>query len=386
MLPGTLTDDPTTYAESPYGDMPSVLVVDDEEMNRRIISDTLSSAGNHVLTASSGAECLEICDCADIDTILLDIMMPGTDGFEVCRQLKKSPSTRHIPILMVTALNDRAHCLEGIHSGASDFISKPIDAQYLRLRVKNATDHKRLHDQVSSDFHRLQRLESMREDLTNMIVHDLRSPLTGITATLELLKAVHATELSTGATEMVEAAAAEAGWMANLINSMLDVSRMDHQQLEVDAKCCDLEAHVRNAIKSLGPKIGQCQIKVLTPENAPTLHADPQLFDRILMNLIGNAVKFGADSITINARPKGNRHLRISVTDNGSGIALEDQSQMFDKYKTKNSGNTPSSGLGLTFCKLAVEAQGGSIGLDSELGEGTTIWFDLPLSKLVNAA
>lgn len=385
MLPGTLTDDPIAYAESPHGDMPSVLVVDDEEMNRRIISDTLSSAGNHVLTASSGAECLEICECADIDTILLDIMMPGTDGFEVCRQLKRSPSTRHIPILMVTALNDRAHCLEGIHSGASDFISKPIDAQYLRLRVKNATDHKRLHDKVAADYQRLQRLESMREDLTNMIVHDLRSPLTGIAATLDILKVVHAQELSTDASEMVEAAAAEASWMANLINSMLDVSRMDNQKIEVNAICCELETHVHNAIKSLGPKIGNCRIKVLTSESATALHADPQLFDRILMNLIGNAVKFGADSIAINACPM-NKKLRISVTDNGSGIASEDQAQIFDKYKTKNSGDIPSSGLGLAFCKLAVEAQGGIIGLDSELGEGTTIWFDLPAGKLVNAA
>ena len=157
-----------------------VLVVEDEEKIRRLLRDILETQGHEVLVAEDGERALATAFAEPPDVVLLDIMLPRMDGFEVCRCLRQDARTGHVPILMVTALQDRTAMLTGIRAGANDFLTKPIDAEELRLRVSNAVSAKHLYDKIQDDRARLEALSSLRDNLTDMIVHDMRSPLLAV--------------------------------------------------------------------------------------------------------------------------------------------------------------------------------------------------------------
>ena len=179
--------DQSTAAAPP--ERPSrILLVDDEPKNRFLMRDILANGGYEVVEAESGRRALELAEAGEPDAVLLDVMMPEMDGFETCRQLRKQESTRLIPVLMVSALNDRPNRLEGISAGAVDFITRPIDVRDMLLRVDNAVSAKRLFDEVNDNCERLQQLEQERGETTRKIVHDLRGPLGGISGNLQLLQ------------------------------------------------------------------------------------------------------------------------------------------------------------------------------------------------------
>ena len=143
---------------------------------------------NDVAEAVSGKQALEQVSELPPDVILLGVVMPEMNGYEVCRRIKENPATAPIPVLIVTALSDRDEKLQGIDAGASDFLTKPIDTRDVILRVRNAIDTKHLFDQLQDSYEGLKELETLRDDLTHMIIHDMRSPLTGISGYLQLVK------------------------------------------------------------------------------------------------------------------------------------------------------------------------------------------------------
>lgn len=173
-----------------------VLLVDDEPSNRFLMRGILGNSGYEIIEAENGRIALEAAEAEAPDTVLLDVMMPEMDGFETCRRLKQNDATRLIPVLMVSALSDRKNQLEGISAGATDFITKPIDLRDMLLRVGNAVTSKRLLDEILENCQRLQGLEDERDAHIKKVVHDLRSPLGGISGNLQLLQMVAADKLN----------------------------------------------------------------------------------------------------------------------------------------------------------------------------------------------
>ena len=172
-----------------------ILIVDDEEKNIKLIKGILAPERYQVYEAFNGEEALKQVADNDPDLILLDIMMPGMDGFEVCKRLKQDESTKMIPIVMVTALNEKEHSIRAMKVGADDFLTKPVDHTELQVRVKSLLRIKSYHDsllasnqEISEKNEKLQALEKTKEELTHMIIHDLRTPLMVISANLELLQ------------------------------------------------------------------------------------------------------------------------------------------------------------------------------------------------------
>ena len=153
-----------------------ILGVDDDDKNLKLIEALLIPHKYRVLFAHNGSEALKIVEAEKVDVILLDVMMPDIDGFEVCRKLKEDERLAHIPVILVTSLHGREERLKGIAAGANDFLTKPIDNEDLILRVRNAARLKVLHDRTRNDYNKLSELEKMRDSLTHMIIHDLRSP------------------------------------------------------------------------------------------------------------------------------------------------------------------------------------------------------------------
>lgn len=356
-----------------------ILVVDDEPKNVQLLTDLLDSRNYTVCSAADGEQGLALARDRLPDVVLLDVMMPGLNGFEVCRRLKGEQKTAMIPVLLVTALNAREDRLAGIDAGANDFITKPIDSGDLILRVRNAAATKRLHDRVASQLRRLQELESARDTLTHMIVHDLRSPLTGLQGYLDLLRAV-----ADGNAEVVEYASEAqliTGRLTEMISQVLDVSRLESDQMPLSLRETDLMALVPAAVASLGPPPGGIIVTYEMPKSPVTVMCDPDLISRVVVNLVGNAYKFtpSAGQVRIGLAAEDDR-VRLTVTDNGPGIPAEFRGVIFEKFGQAPLGQAAgvrSSGLGLTFCKLAVEAHKGKIGIEGAEHGGARFWVEL---------
>ena len=186
----------TCYEKNGATERPSrILLVDDESSNRYMMRDILENSGYEIIEAENGRIALEAAEAESPDTVLLDVMMPEMDGFETCRRLKQNDTTRPIPVLMVSALSDRKNQIEGISAGASDFIAKPVDLQDMLLRVSNSVTSKRLLEDILENCRRLQQLQDERDAHIKKVVHDLRSPLGGASANLQLLQMTAADKL-----------------------------------------------------------------------------------------------------------------------------------------------------------------------------------------------
>jgi two-component system sensor histidine kinase/response regulator len=358
---------------------PTVLVVDDEPRNVLLLQDLLESRNYTVWTAGDGEQGLALARDRVPDVVLLDVMMPRLNGFDVCRRLKSEQRSAMIPVLLVTALDARQDRLAGIDAGANDFITKPIDAADLILRVRNAIASKQLHDRVAAQLRQLQELEAARDTLTHMIVHDLRSPLTGLQGYLDLLRMV--VDGNAEALEYASEAQLIASRLTEMISQVLDVSRMESGQMPLSLKETDLAALLPAAVASLGPPPSGIAVAYEIPAAAVTIPCDPDLIGRVVVNLVGNAFKFTPREgrVRVGLISEADR-VRITVTDNGPGIPPEFRSKVFEKFGQAplgQSSGTRSSGIGLTFCKLAVEAHGGKIGLEGAKGGGARFWVEL---------
>jgi two-component system sensor histidine kinase/response regulator len=358
-----------------------VLVVDDQDTNRLLLRDMLEAQGHEVIEAVEGSEALQRVAETAPDVVLLDIGLPGMDGFEVCRRLKAEPATASIPVLLVTALSHRDHRLLGIGAGANDYITKPVDKSDLSLRVRNAIRMRQLYLEVEEQYRRLEKLELLRDSLVHMLVHDLRSPLAGIRAYLDLLKLDGAGKLDSELTESIDAARKVAVEMTDMVSDLLDVSRMEVGKMPLELAPADVGALAVDAVAAAGaaPRV---RIRVETTADTLRVVCDAGIIRRVIANLVGNAVKFTPVSgqITVIVRGDG-AEVKVSVVDTGPGIPPEYHQKVFDKFgqvEAARHGAKHSSGLGLTFCKFAVEAHGGRIGLESAPGKGSTFWLVLP--------
>lgn len=357
-----------------------VLVVDDMPANCELIRALLEPRGYVVDEAASGPEALRRIAASPPDVVLLDVSMPGMDGLEVCRRLKGDPKTAALPVIMVTGNVDRPDRLAGIEAGANDYLNKPIDAQDLVLRVRNAVFAKRLHDQLKESYQRLLELEHLRDSLTHMIVHDLRSPLSAVMMSMDLLKLTAADHLQPGDVESLEICRSSAGTMSVMVTSLLDVSRLEAGELPLNKTATLLAPVVRAAIEPLkGLAVGN-HVTLAGPDGEGTATCDGEIIRRVLGNLVGNALKFTPEGGAVRVAVLNEGvFIRVVVHDDGPGIAPEHHTKIFAKFgQVQDRRAKLGTGLGLAFCKLAVEAHGGRIGVESEVGRGSTFWFTLP--------
>ena len=360
-----------------------VLIVDDQEANRLLLQDLLESQGHEVTEAVDGVEALQRVADAAPDVVLLDVGMPGIDGFEVCRRLKADPATATIPVLLVTALNQRDQRLLGIGAGANDYITKPIDKSDLSLRVRNAIRMHQLYVEIEEQYRRLEKLELLRDSLVHMIVHDLRSPLAGIRAYLDLMKMDGEGKLEPEMTQSIDEARKVAVDMTEMVSDLLDVSRLESGKMPLEVSQVDLGALATELAAGIGRATHRVTVRVEASAEQARIIGDPSVIRRVITNLVGNAVKFSPPSSQIVLLVQGSgTEAKVSVTDRGPGIAPTYHEKIFEKFgqvEAASQGTKHSSGLGLTFCKFAVEAHGGRIGVESVVGRGSTFWFALPV-------
>ena len=365
---------------------PDILVVDDTQANLQLLAGMLKERGYKVRPVPSGMLALQAAKSAPPDLILLDIHMPDLDGYEVCAQLKRDERTRDIPVLFISALNETMDKVLAFGMGGLDYITKPFQFEEVDARVAAHLKLRRLQVDLAARNQELQqsnaelrRLQELRDNLTQMIVHDLRSPLTGVFGSLELL-ATGCEELSPESKKMIELSREALNQTLAMINSLLDVSKIEAGELRPDCRACDLVRLAREANDLLAGMRGNRTVLIEPENDSVPASVDPDLISRVLQNLIGNALKFtGPDGEIKIGLGHRDGHIHVSVQDNGPGVAPEFHQRIFEKFgQVKDATNRVGTGLGLTFCRLAVEAHHGSIGVTSELGKGSTFWFELP--------
>jgi two-component system, sensor histidine kinase and response regulator len=376
-----------TFVADPKPDVApgTLLVVDDQAMNRDVLSRRLERQGHTVVTANNGKDALAIMRETAFDLVLLDIMMPDMDGYEVLRHVKSDALLRHIPIVMISAIDEMQSVVRCIAAGAEDYLAKPFDPTLLQARIGACLDKKRsrdrethLFDELRRNYERLQEAEKLRDDLRNMIVHDLRTPLTSVIAGVEMLRG---TGLDETQREMIAIASGGGRTLLAMINDLLDVEKMEAGMMALQYEDLSAPALASNAIaevRALAEANGTSLVALFEDGMQP-FAGDANKLGRTLVNLIANAIRFTpGGTVTVTAGIVDDRNIRFAVADTGRGIPADAFERIFEKFGQLDAQSRVGTGLGLAFCKLAVEAHGGRISVESTPGLGSIFSFTFP--------
>jgi signal transduction histidine kinase len=378
----------------PGNRMPEViLVADDIPANVELLLDQLNSLGYDTITAVDGPSAVAAAFEQHPDLCILDVSMPAGDlgvddrstGFEVCRRIKRDPRTARIPVIFVTALNDTSDRVRGIEAGGDDFLTKPHNRLVLGARVRSLLKLKAATDALEDSLRKLRELERVRDDLMKMIVHDLKTPLTSVLATLEMLSDGDFGQVTTPQKVAIGDVESKSEDLLALIDDILEVARIEETNITLALAPMAPGALLAELVHEWGHRFQQekTTVSVSVADDAPVFTGDKGLIKRVFSNLIQNAVTHSSSPVQLelNARRAGHGVL-FTVSDNGPGIPPEYHEVIFRKFGQVEMPRTPrtrSSGLGLTFCKLVVERHRGRIWVKSAEGKGSSFYIELPV-------
>ncbi|GAB4385192.1 MAG: hybrid sensor histidine kinase/response regulator [Elainellaceae cyanobacterium] len=380
----------TSHSQKPQVDQ--ILAVDDTPDNLILIEAILEDEGYKVNTAEDGLIALEMLEQSPPQLILLDIMMPGMDGYEVTRRIRNNPKLPFIPILLITA-HEQSSVVEGLDAGADDFIRKPFDTDELLARVRSLLRLKHSIDER-------ERLSQQREDFVSRLTHDLRTPLVAADRMLNLFVQETFCPISPEMREAIGIMSRSNQNLLQMVNTLLEVYRHEAGHKKLTFAPCNLAEVIPEIIQELQPIAEEKGLQFsldfdasLNDQNGKgnaVVYGDCPELRRVFTNLIGNAIKFTeAGQVRVRVR-KGTGSLRsrqsssgwmvIEVEDTGPGISPEDQAVLFERFR-KGKHKRADSGLGLYLSRCIVEAHKGTIEAKSMLGEGSTFMVHLPIQQ-----
>ncbi len=395
--------DPTTQIGDPP---PRVLIVDDERRNVELLKVMLAPEGYTILTASNGPEALGLLEDQQPDLILLDVMMPGMDGYEVAGKIKANPATKNIPVIMLTALDDRNARMLGLNAGAEDFLTKPMDRAELCVRVRNLLRLKAYGDKLRAAHEALavalaeagearrmaEHANNAKTQFLRAMSHELRTPLNAISGYTEILEMGIRGVVNPAQVKDLGRIKRAAAYLLRLINDVLTIARLEGARplhlisIAVNPVLAEVE----------GLCILQAKANGLTLTVAPCEHdifatADAERFQQILLNLTTNAIKFTPKGGGINITCDDDTGVvRIRVNDTGVGVRLLDIDRVFEPFVQIDRHLTTETqqgvGLGLSISRELARAMSGDLTLESVEGVGSTFTLSLPIAADISAA
>ena len=361
---------------------PNIMVVDDTPANLKLLEGMLQQRGCQVRSFLRGRLALDAAATEPPDLILLDVNMTEMNGYEVCKELKADAKLKDIPVLFISALNETSDKVKAFDCGGVDYVTKPFQFKEVYARVETHLELRRQKRELQENYARLRELETLRDNLTHMIIHDMRSPLSGMLGYLDLVRMKISAKLGPVESEYFNLVQRSAEKMVRMTTAVLDVSQLESGQMPLNRQAYDLTVLARTAVESLGSLVGQRRLSMEASPEPVMAKADKEIIERVITNLLSNALKFTPDfgDVRITASRK-DAMARLAVTDTGPGIPAEHHAKIFEKFGALDKGaHGYSTGLGLAFCKLAVEAHGGKMGVESEVGKGSAFWFELPVA------
>ena len=370
-----------------------ILLVDDTPANLKLLRQALEPEGYSILVATNGEAALKVAATALPDLLLLDVQMPGIDGFETCRRLKADPAMAETPVIFVTARTETESVVEGFHAGGIDYITKPFNNEEVLIRVQTHLKVSRLthsldesNTALSEANRRIQASAERKLQFFASMSHELRTPLTSIKGYVDNMRDGVTGEPNERQGRALARVAQNVDHLMGLINDILDISRLEAGRLEVNPEPFELRDLVASCCAAIGPLVNPDV--ALTSDVADDIGkacTDSSRLKQIILNLMGNAAKFteaGEISVKLwkDESPDGDPILAVSVSDTGIGIPEDARDAVFEEFRQVEvtAGTHKGSGLGLAITRRLAKLLGGSIDLESEVGKGSTFTVRIP--------
>lgn len=372
-----------------------ILVVDDSLDNLLLIQTILEGEGHNVITVEDGYSALNILQTSPCDLVLLDVMMPEMDGYEVTRRIREEMNlSQYIPILLITA-HDTLNVAKGLDIGADDFVGKPVSVEELLARVRSLLRLKHSMDERDE-------IARQRHDFVSRLTHDLRTPLIAADRMLALFEQGALGKLSSQMQEAITIMARSNSNLLTMVNTLLEVYRFEAGQKTLAVQPVRIQKLLQDVIGELTPlaieKKLAINLEVSSNFTQNRVNGDHLDLRRLFTNLIGNAIKFtnvGEVTICLDFQPQldtskiphleeninENGYIVIEVKDTGSGIPASELSTIFERFR-QGSNKTYGSGLGLYLSRRIVAAHNGIIFVNSELGKGSIFTVCLPIESI----
>jgi two-component system sensor histidine kinase/response regulator len=378
----------------------SILIVDDTPFNLKFLTDVLGRAGYVTHTATNGPQAVQLAQTLPLDLILLDIMMPGLSGYEVCSHLKADARTRDIPVIFLSALNQELDKVQAFTVGGVDYITKPFQVKEVLARIETHLTLRHLQKDLEERNLSLQQeiaerklveealrqqtaeLEARNAELdafAHTVAHDLKTPLTAVVGFSDLLQRRYPQMPAEKLGETLEIIAQNGRRMANIINEMLLLASV-RQMDEVPMKSLDMGSIIDAARERLVDMFKEYSVEINPPEVWPTAYGYGPWVEEVWVNYLSNAVKYGGTPphIEVGATPEPPDMVRFWVRDNGTGLSEEEQSQLFSAFTRLGHKSVEGHGLGLSIVQRIVTRLGGEVGVESIARQGSTFFFTLP--------
>ena len=347
-----------------------ILAVDDTPDNLFLVQLALEQEGHNVFPVNDGYTALDKISKSPPALVILDVMMPGIDGYEVTRRIRQNPNLPFIPILLITA-HEHSDVVKGLDVGADEFIRKPVKVDELQARVRSLLRLKHSIDQ--------------RENFVSCLTHDLRTPLVAADRMLVLLKQGVFGEVSESMQSAISTMISSNQNLLQMLNTLLDVYCYDVGQKLLSFIAFNLQELVEEVVQELTPLAREKELDLRVKARQDVqVKGDRLELRRVLTNIIGNALKFtdaGFVEVRISSQANAENNAESSVTieieDTGTGILLEDQQTIFEQFR-QGTHKRSGSGLGLYLCRQIIQAHRGTIQVDSKVGKGTVFTICLP--------
>jgi len=362
-----------------------ILVVDDTVENIQLLGSFLQKEGYQLNVAQNGIQALDAVNAMPPDLILLDIMMPGMDGYETCEKLKSSPETSDIPIIFLTAKVEPQDIVKGFKMGAVDYLTKPFNVEELLARVSTHLQLQKARQEIKKQNQELIEAAKLREDIERIIRHDLRAPLNPIISYSQMMRMKE--DLSDRAKKYLKIIEDSGYSILNMINLSLELFKMERGVYQFNPVPINLRSVIEKVEIAVDELRKEKNIKIekriddrlLDENDVFNVQGEDLLCYSMMSNLVKNAVE---------ASPKGetvlieliNGELGVIRIFNQGAVPEEIHEQFFEKYVT--SGKMAGTGLGTYSAKLVTEVQRGTINMVSAPEKGTTITIQLPMWKL----
>ncbi len=376
----------------------SLLIVDDIPANISVLFNFLKESGYKVFVSKDSRRAIQTVESILPDLILLDIMMPGLDGFEVCRILKSQPNTCEIPIIFMTALAETVDKVKGFQLGAADYITKPFHQEEVLVRINAHLSLHQLKKKLQEQNQQLQEeiyfRKQVEESLQNKIMeldafsytvaHDLKNPLSGIINLTEVLvETCPTTEPpSPKWLERLNVVAQAGRQMLNIIHAVLLLAGLSKQQ-SVEIEPLNMSEIIDKVCQRLGHLLEQHRAIIHLPDTWPVAKGYAPWIEEVWSNYISNGIKYGGQPLhlTLGADLSVEGMVRFWIRDNGVGLSKEAQKQLFTPFTRLHQDRAEGHGLGLSIARQIVEKLNGHVGVESEIGQGSLFFFTLPIAQ-----
>ena len=361
---------------------PKILVVDDNPKNIQIVALILREFKYKIIIAVNGQNAIDLVNRTRPDLILLDVMMPGMDGFEACRIIKMDVKNENIPIIFLTALSEKVNIVKGFEMGGVDYIVKPFNKDELLTRIKTHLELKFTRDKLNKTTSDLIELNRIKDKMFSIIGHDLRSPVGSMKMMIDLILCDPVLVGLKEHKNNFEVLSQTANELYLLLENLLGWAKAQSGNLGFINENIELEMAVKSVF--LLHRSSAQNKKLNFEQNIAEglmVFTDLNMLKTVLRNLISNAIKFSFEGGTIKISAENKNDLiKISVSDTGVGIQKENFPKLFDLKQhitTYGTKNEPGSGLGLNLCADFINNNGGRIWVESEVGAGSTFFIEL---------